>query len=1145
LRNNSLRVLCALSSALFTAQVAIEAQTLPEPPQSEAKRILTQDEKEPPFLCEPSLQSAQGQDEVQVDVNFLEPFAPLEGELGPFEAHLFSVAGVEHEKRNYEILAIAADRASLAYVSGWPAPSQFLVNKTAALSLSNALTLGNLEEADKFWKVVKETLDFNAVPASQIYELYPKLAKQLVWAGRQADAELLAKKLLARFDGKQTDYIDSYHYTNYTYREPVLKVCAQVLAARTPEANAALTLLPQFKLLNSINEAIEKGPVDQSPLAISQLLDLYKQSPMVTTAERPALNYYCALLNVARKLSDKKLYDQSDELLNKLQALAPAHEQPLGQNLFTTAELAINSERRGNGSAFTWSKAKARVATFDQYYSNCFRYLSLAYAAAGQYDRAQTILKHAEQLSDSEHAVHKNLTGRILLLLDKANLAAAQDQTKQSETYFNTALEQFAALNGADAGEYRAAFDSKVMTKIVTVIRTNIQKKRLAQAERDLGRVMALKWTAPPRSNYSGPNEAQTYNLLPLKVELAKLYFARGEFQKAHALVNESDAWDNTFGELLLFKADCAAAVKDWPKALDGYMTAPFQGHSINPPSSIPGFTEFSLKKALAVLPQITSPDKTKVSSLYQAIALVYEMAPYDPEQALKFYTMAYDLCPDSSSEKSKLAAKIAETDKSNAFFKIEEKTKQGIAVEDTNINTAQVLKKLIESAQFGEKNSSDDRDILWFNVALAEVEAGHFDSAIAHTQHGLDLIYRPLYMDGTPRILEQAGAMKSIAVADKGRPVEAEKLFVTALQKFRQLYGANSIAAQLLESEFFNLYKQTKKEDQALAVLDHILEKNQHKLQYKRSSEDIGTSSILPWNLKETTDEKERVFYLKVLNKYLSAYKRYCPADDMHIGLTLRQIANLEQSTDSNKAIADYNAALVIAKIYGDQIAIQGVSAELEKLLRKHDRNVEAAKTVSECRTFTNRIEALNTPPQSKSLDEQTAKQEIHDEQTRRVEFMQKEIPYSEQTKAWLYQSICASEKNDDLAVINRLVPVALKAFNHSPEAPSNSDLNGWSNIHTRCRLYKLIITSNIQHGDLDTGKKWLQTALKEKLDIPSIEELIFLAEMELECGNRNAAKVFCQEAQSEYKANSYNHIFGDSLSVICKKLGIESERQ
>jgi len=1290
LRKNGLRVFSALSTSLITAQAVVEAQTLPDPPRpQQASRVLTQSEK---TSCPPSETTlnqnalVQEQAESEIAIDLLEPFAPLDGGYGPFAAQLFDVAGLEHEKRNYEILAIAADRASLAYVSAWPAPNQFFLNKTAALSLSNALTLGNMEEADKFWQVFKETLSFAGVPADKIYELYPKLAQQLVWAGRLEDAEILTRKLVSRFDGQKTDYIDSYHYTDYRYRQPVLKACAQVLAARhAEEANAlvdplfememdnlwlgdfcrklgkldkalacykraivveekrsslakdswyccqwhcyalyraaeiqriqgkgseakallnqaktvyrstaaaqtsstakpnfrptmadleaaivdpvaiagpvapelpasesvALEMLPQFKLLTTINQAIESGASSAAPIA--QLLELYKKSPPVITAERPPLNYYCALLGVARRLSDKKLYDQSDDLLRNLLVIAPEHEAALGLNMFTVAEIAINAERQGKNSATSWAKARKKIAGLDQFASNRFRYLALAYGAAGEYQRAQVVLKHAEKLSDSESAVKKNLRGRVLLLLDKANLAAAQGQFAESEACFNLALDQFVALNkgSVDVAKietatgtaessiqnsdtidiyYRIDFESKLLTKAVTLARINIEKKQVAAAERDLRKIMSLNWTAPSNSQTTSLNTVQIYNLSPIKVELARLLSARGEFEQARALLSKtSEGWDNSFGELCLFTADCAAAVKDWPTALDGYMTAPFQGQSINPTSAIPGFAEFSLNKALAASTHISAPDKSKLSSLYQSMAQVYEMAPYSPEQAVKFYRKAYELCPDNSSERSKLAAKIGETESSIVFFKEEDRVRAGKTFRPAKVNNSEVIKMLIESAELAEKNRSDDRAILWFNVAQKEASGGQLDSALTHTQHGIDLTYRPQFLNDQPRIGELVGVLKTIA--DGGRALDAEKLFNTALANTSLLYGANSLAVARLKSELFSFFRLTKQDDRALALLDQILERDQNKLQYSGSADDTGISNIVPWNLSEITDSKEKEFYLKVLNKYLMAYKKYYSPDDQHIGQTLKQIAQLESTTNFESAISNYQLALSIAKLYGDELAIQGLSCDLEQLLRKQGKTEEADKVLSDCRSFNRRIEGLNTPPQSESKIE---------EQKKRIEFMEREIPYSSQTKAWLYQSICACEKSDELAGINRLVPIALNAFNHSPEVPYNTDLNGWPPIHARCRLYKLIISSNVQHGNLDTAKKWLQVALANKLEIPSIEESIFLAEMALECGDRSAALVFCKEAQTEYKADSNNNIYRSYLSDLCKKLGI-----
>ncbi len=125
----------------------------------------------------------------------------------------------------------------------------------------------------------------------------------------------------------------------------------------------------------------------------------------------------------------------------------------------------------------------------------------------------------------------------------------------------------------------------------------------------------------------------------------------------------------------------------------------------------------------------------------------------------------------------------------------------------------------------------------------MAETETGELDSGIAHTQHCLDLIYRPQYLNGSPRILEQINAIRSIA--DKGRPADAEKLFNTALANTSLLYGANSLAEAKLQSELFSFFRLIKQDDRALALLDQILERDQNKLQYSGSAYDSGISKI------------------------------------------------------------------------------------------------------------------------------------------------------------------------------------------------------------------------------------------------------------------------------------------------------------
>ncbi|CAN5477531.1 hypothetical protein BH11CYA1_BH11CYA1_11810 [soil metagenome] len=1193
MRERKIRLpILTLAATILLAQNAGVAQNA-----IEKTRVLIPEGKGRGFLDEIYANLSAESQEVtpETDATLLEPFSPLDGESGPFAVNHFSSVSENFEWRNLDLLVIGANRACIEYIRAWPAPNQFLVNKTASLALTNALKIGDLDEADSYWPLVK-TLDFKGVPAEKVYECYPNLLKQLVWAGRIDEAEFLARKLTAKFNGKRSDYIDSYKYIEPRHRQPVLKVCAQVLAIRSPkEANILVDQLfelgmdnlwlgdfctklgkaeqaeacykrlklaeerrgsvqkylidvrppaaieknelkpqPQFELLTSINEAIKSG--SPSNVAIAELLELYKKAPKQVSAERPPLNYYCALLSVARKLSDKKLYDQSDDLLNKIATIAPDHEATLGLNIFTTAEIAINAERRGKDTEAGWAKLKSKINRLDRFTSNNFRYVALAYGSAGQYDRAEAVLQQATLFSDAEIAQKQNVNGQILLLLDKANLQAAQGQYEQSEACFKLAIDRFKSYTPSSAVEaqYPEILDSKIMTKVITLARTNIANKQSPRAEQELHKLMELNWPVGKNSNYAGVNQAQLYSLSPINVELARLHYARGEFKEALALLNKtSTSWDNSFGELCLLQADCASADKDWPTAFTGYMTAPFQGQSLNPSNYIPGFTEFCLKKALEASTHIAAPDAAKLSALYQALGQVYEMAPYDPDIAQKYYRKAFETCPDNSSEKANLAAKIAVNERSAAFFKFEERTRDGIkpkASDQASIHSPAAIKMLIESAEFGEKNNSDDRAILWFTVALAEIECKEIDSAIAHTKHGIDLIYRLPYQEQQPRTLELGGALKTIALS--GRVKEAEELSQAAIDRTSLLFGPNSFAVEMLQSELFSLYRQIKEYDKALAVLDQILARDQNKRRYKNSADDNGKSNIVPGDLSAIKDEKEKAFYLTVLNKYLAAYRKYGPADSSEVAQTLTQIADLESEGDLEGAIANYRSALAITKLFGEVVHCGTVVDKLESLLRKHKREAEALQIESDSKSFYAEVEGLN-------LDLNGNVQEIAEEQKKRIAFMQKEIPYGDKTKGWLYQSISACDKSGDIAEVNRLAPIILSAFNHSPEPPLYSDLSGWHYIGARCRLYKLIISANIKHGDLETAKKWLKLALADKLDLPSLQEIVFLGEMELACGNRNAALVFYESAKAQYRANIDNYIDSE-LEALARNLSI-----
>ncbi len=903
--------------------------------------------------------------------------------------------------------------------------------------------------------------------------------------------------------------------------------------------NSTIDTSATYALLNRAHQLIEQGIVPEKEI-----------TELVNLTDDYTLNKPAALLNLVRNLSDHKMIKQSNDLLAGLSGTAKQQHCTPITALFLATEQAINSVRSDGTDKQKWNEIENYLTPLGEFSTDRFRILALAYATAGDFKRAKIIQDHALPHLQTELFIKKNSRGRILFLLDQAAVYSALGDDENGQKQFDQAMTLTAAeaarndrtisatdWPGMTAMAKEGEFRCSLVTKIVNyIIEDSTEDNKNDRTEKNLRAALnATEALAPVPTNITSANNGMNSSMLiaraqpAIRVMLARHLMKKGDHTQANDILSKVDqsAWDNSFGDLDVLRAELEAAAGNWNRAMEIYLTVPFSGQTINPGYETAGYTRLYLTKALEAAKKLPSLNSAKLAFIYHQLAMTYDTQPYAPEQAIEFYKQAYSLYPDTDSNKSVVAQKIAQTEQAMISQKSDAAIVSCEITKPLDHNTTTVIEMLHNAALLAEKNQAETRVTEWLNFASAEAQAGLLDSAIEHAQHAISIFHKPTDQQLYIRTMELEAVVS--ALSERGKASAAEQLLIDAAQKVAELFGQPSMEYETQQAQLFRFYYNQENYNKALEVVDQILAVAPQTVELNRPFNDHGRLSVLNWVPYISTDRKDPKMALELLNKSYQAYQKYYAKDDYRMAHLLKMRADLESSDNFAAALSNYEKALAIAALNGgssgeyyliaaatEDFLIKNGKAKELALLRKQRDKFELVR--QEFDLTYRRIEPVNIEAKY-----------FHVSNT---------APYSEYAAVILDTMLTDFEKKHDTEAINKYVPLVLDVLNHTNYFNHYFAYGQLSPLSARYKYLKMIIAAN-SRSDFKTAKLWLQKAHDLKLPLATVEELTFLSQAELLCGNRQSALEYYKQACKLYLVDNNKDIHREALIVMRKKLG------
>lgn len=203
----------------------------------------------------------------------------------------------------------------------------------------------------------------------------------------------------------------------------------------------------RYDLIKQVLKCSKNKDKNGTDSALAKLTAIYDSEPGYYTSDLNQLNMFCALLNIARKLSDNDMLSESSDLLTRLERAARGKElTPAAQSL-VRAEQIINQTRKSakqanpstieTQSLFVLPEMMA-LSRIDQ-----LRSMGLVYFYAQEYERASVfydLASQAAQVQEQDKCIESNTDSKIRLLLDKACLKATLTDFKSADDLVHQAL---------------------------------------------------------------------------------------------------------------------------------------------------------------------------------------------------------------------------------------------------------------------------------------------------------------------------------------------------------------------------------------------------------------------------------------------------------------------------------------------------------------------------------------------------------------------------------------------------------------------------------------------------------------------------------------------------------------------------------
>lgn len=862
------------------------------------------------------------------------------------------------------------------------------------------------------------------------------------------------------------------------------------------------------------DKAIASGDVKSTNEQIKILLQLYKKRVIIREYPRPFVNAYCCLLHLARHLTDSGQYDQSTKLLEQVRNDATFLDQTAVTALFIDIEKALNAEFSQHPEPNLWR------TVFDKW--NCgytdyesLRALACLYLEAGEYSRAEVMLNKALKLCKDERNPNASVAfSAALIYLDKAYLAASTSHFEQLQKYVDTALKIVESMPISAASRNLDIFNRQVMCRTVQLSRLARLNGKSEDAEKILRDVISRM---DSKNCWLGVFETSDRPSMDTSQAYFYGYYGRllcdhKKFSQARPYLDKAvtGCHNNVPAFLRVVRARCAAAQGDYAiAARDLESLVEFGGvFGLSVMSVQPKSKQTYARTAIEYAGKAKEFDRDELGRLYKQLADLLNDEASRPAK-LESLKKAYEVTTDGSRDKAQLAQDIANLTAMNSSVNTKQPSQADLVAVSNMQESAAIL---------AEKNNQPNAAQLWMNLADGEVNSKQYDLAIRHINRAINLQAPKDFYGIGGNSISGISDWPIRQLAEAGRPKDAEQLYQTMLGKTKELCGSKSIRYAGVLAKLCIFYTAQNDREKSLEYLNELLALDPRK-------QELGQRSASP--RQEFADQVFGLLYKnwqnplpkEILEKFLEAQRSTYGSDDAHVARVLAKLGIVETNNGNYAQAEKYlREAIAIDALYGDDWfgTASGAKAAIDSLL---DLEHKTAERESMNTTWKNdRSETEKHWSIAENATKERAK-EFYD-------WWHKKAPYGYRCLSAAIKLLDYAVKEKDWDRVRELGPECIKILSHDSLLAVGGCTPSPQPAARKFTCFKSVIEACLASGHADEAHKWLDRAVSEESYEPLTEELIFLAEIEAACGNKQAALAYCKRAEATVpKSDEYSY--------------------